>query len=86
MMFGGNIPLANTSKGQLQALDYNENVFVIIAHDSTVRDSVEHFTKGLKSWKTKGWENKLKWAFFRDLEPYWKSQGIQYDTGHSMSH
>ncbi|KAI1623491.1 beta-lactamase-like protein [Exophiala viscosa] len=77
MTFGGDIPLANKTKGHLQQLDCDENVFVIIAHDSTVRDGVEHFPKTLNQWKEKGWGKKLKWAFFRDLEPYWKSQDIQ---------
>ncbi|KAK4940773.1 hypothetical protein LTR10_019166 [Elasticomyces elasticus] len=77
MTFGGDIPLANITKGHLQQLDCNEDVFVIIAHDSTVRDGVEHFPNSLNQWKAEGWGKNLKWAFFRDLEPYWKSQDVQ---------
>ncbi|KAH8897967.1 metallo-beta-lactamase superfamily protein [Thozetella sp. PMI_491] len=74
--FGLDIPLATHTVGKLQELDCLENVFVIIAHDSTVRDGVPHFPESLNAWKEKGWGDKLKWAFFRDLDTYWKSQGL----------
>ncbi|CAO2657469.1 Nn.00g035950.m01.CDS01 [Neocucurbitaria sp. VM-36] len=76
MTFGHDIPLATHTMGWLQELDCNEDIFVIIAHDSTVRDGVEHFPKSLNDWKAKGWGRSLKWAFFRDMEPYWKEQGV----------
>lgn len=76
LTFGLDIPLATKTVGFLQELDCNEDVFVIIAHDSTVRDGVAHFPTSLNDWKTKGWGKGLKWAFFRDLESYWKSQGL----------
>lgn len=75
MCFGHDIPRARKTRDQLQELDCDENVFVIIAHDATVRDGVDHFPLGLNDWKKKGWGNRVKWAFFRDLEPYWDSQG-----------
>ncbi|KIV94080.1 hypothetical protein PV10_05236 [Exophiala mesophila] len=74
MTFGHDVPLATKTMRQLQELDCDENVFVIIAHDSTVRDGVDHFPKSLNDWKAKGWGKALKWAFLRDLEPYWKSK------------
>ncbi|KAJ9634498.1 hypothetical protein H2199_008955 [Coniosporium tulheliwenetii] len=76
MTFGHDIPLATKTMGQLQELDCDENIFVIIAHDSTVRDGVDLFPKSLNSWKEKGWGKSLKWAFFRDLEVYWKEKGV----------
>lgn len=51
MTFGYDIPLANETKTKLQELDCNEDVFVIIAHDSTVRDYVPHFPAALNEWK-----------------------------------
>jgi glyoxylase-like metal-dependent hydrolase (beta-lactamase superfamily II) len=72
MTFGHDIPLARKTATWLQELDASERIFVIIAHDSTVRDGVEHFPQSLNEWKAKGWGRSLKWAFFRDLEPYWK--------------
>lgn len=76
MTFGHDIPLAQNTATWLQELDADERIFVIIAHDSTVRDGVDHFPKSLNSWKAKGWGKSLKWAFFRDLEVYWKQQGV----------
>lgn len=75
MTFGHDIPLATKTAGFLQQLDCNENVFTIIAHDSAVRDGVDHFPKSLNAWKEKGWGENLKWAFLRDLEPYFKFCG-----------
>jgi hypothetical protein len=76
MTFGLDIPLATKTVGQLQEFDCDENIFVVIAHDSTVRDGVPHFPESLNSWKENGWGGKLKWAFLRDLETYWKSKGL----------
>jgi hypothetical protein len=76
MTFGHDIPLARNTATWLQELDADDRVFVILAHDSTVRDGVEHFPKSLNDWKAKGWGRTLKWAFFRDLEPYWRKHGI----------
>ncbi|KAI1880418.1 hypothetical protein JX265_002039 [Neoarthrinium moseri] len=74
--FGLDIPLATNTVGKLQELDCLDNVFVVIAHDSTVRDGVPHFPESLNDWKDKGWGEKVRWAFFRDLEQYWKSKGL----------
>lgn len=74
--FGHDIPLATNTTTWLQELDADERVFVIIAHDSTVRDGVDHFPKSLNGWKANGWGRSLKWAFFRDLEVYWKQKGV----------
>jgi glyoxylase-like metal-dependent hydrolase (beta-lactamase superfamily II) len=76
MTFGLDVPLATKTTGQLQELDCLDNVFVIIAHDSTVRDGVPHFPHSLNAWKEKGWGEALKWRFLRDLEPYWRSEGL----------
>ncbi|KAF2715355.1 metallo-beta-lactamase superfamily protein [Pleomassaria siparia CBS 279.74] len=76
MTFGHDIPLATNTMGWLQELDCDDNIFVIIAHDSTVRDGVEQFPKTLNHWKEKSWGRSLKWAFFRDLENYWKEKGV----------
>lgn len=76
MTFGLDIPLAKNTVRQLQQFDCHEDVFVIIAHDNTVRDGVPHFPASLNAWKEQGWGQKLKWAFLRDLESYWKSKGL----------
>lgn len=51
MTFGSDIPLATDTVGSLQELDCLGDVFVIIAHDSTVRDGVPHFPHSLNDWK-----------------------------------
>lgn len=76
MCFGHDVPRARETRDQLQELDCNEDIFVIIAHDATVRDAVDHFPLSLNDWKKKGWGKDVKWTFFRDLEPYWRAKGL----------
>lgn len=76
MTFGHDIPLAQHTATSLQELDADNRIFVIVAHDSTVRDGVDHFPKSLNDWKSKGWGKSLKWAFLGDLKVYWKQKGI----------
>ncbi|KAL6708928.1 hypothetical protein ACN47E_002335 [Coniothyrium glycines] len=86
MTFGHDIPLAQNTARWLQELDADEKIFVIIAHDLTVRDGVDHFPKSLNDWKSRGWGQSLKWAFFRDLESYWKQSGIsEADSPYNMT-
>jgi len=59
--------------GHMQEFDVNDSIFVIIAHDRDVRDLVPHFPAQLNDWKEQGYAKKLKWAFLRDLDAYWKS-------------
>ncbi|KAK2760490.1 metallo-beta-lactamase superfamily protein [Colletotrichum kahawae] len=74
--FGLDLPQAQRTIEHLQELDCNENVFVIVAHDSTVRDCVPQFPASLNDWKTEGWGQRVRWAFLGDLELYWKSKGL----------
>jgi glyoxylase-like metal-dependent hydrolase (beta-lactamase superfamily II) len=76
MTFGLDVPLANRTKSMLEDLDCDENVFVIIAHDTTVRDGVPHFPASLNEWKERGWGRDLKWAFLRDLKHCWDSNEV----------
>ena len=73
MTFGLDISLANRTKLMLEDLDCDEKVFVIIAHDSTVRDGVPHFPASLNDWKERGWGRDVKWTFQRDLKHCWDS-------------
>ncbi|VZI07781.1 unnamed protein product [Fusarium fujikuroi] len=54
LTFGLDLELASKTTKQLQELDCNENIFVVVAHDSTVRDGVPHFPKSLNDWKERG--------------------------------
>lgn len=76
MTFGLDPALATRTVGWLQELDCREDVFVIIAHDSTVRDAAPHFPQTLNQWRAEGLGARLKWTFLRYLEPYWKSKGV----------
>lgn len=76
LTFGHDIPLARKTAIWLQELDADERIFVIIAHDATVRDGVEHFPSTINDWKARGWGTALKWAFLRDLQTYWMSKGV----------
>lgn len=80
MCFGHDIPLAVKTKDSLQELDCDESVFVIVAHDSSVRDKVDHFPKSLNDWKAMNWASDVKWAFLSDLKSYWQSKGLGTDT------
>jgi glyoxylase-like metal-dependent hydrolase (beta-lactamase superfamily II) len=72
--FGHDIPLAMQTRDHLQELDCDDNVFVIIAHDATVRDAVDHFPKSINDWKERGWARDTKWAFFKDFQHHWELQ------------
>ena len=76
MTFGADIPLATRTVGKLQELDCLENVLVVIAHDSSIRDRAPHFPESLNGWKANGLGERVRWAFFRDLEHYWREKGL----------
>lgn len=77
--YGHDIPLALRTIAKLQELDVDENILVIIAHDKFARDLVDHFPLPLNPWKERGWGAKLRWAFLKDFEPYWRSKGVVQD-------
>jgi hypothetical protein len=76
MTFGLDIPLATKTVGVLQELDCNDNVMVVIAHDSYARDYLPQFPLSLNSWKEKGLGKKIRWSFLRDLKVYWESKEL----------
>lgn len=71
MTYGLDIPLATTTRNALQELDCLNNVFVIIAHDASIRDGVKHFPHTLNNWMADGLGQKLRWDFLRELEFHW---------------
>ena len=76
LCFGGDIPLARRTVGELQELDCRDDIFVIIAHDKAVRDGVPHFPESLNNWSEKGWGKDLRWSFLGELRRYWESKGL----------
>lgn len=76
MTFGLDIPLAKKTVKCLQEIDCDDNVLVIIAHDSVVRDAAPHFPASLNDWKARGLGTKVRWSFLRDLAGYWREKGL----------
>lgn len=76
MTFGHDIPLATNTVGWLQELDCNDDVFVIVAHDFHVERVVDHFPHSLNAWKEKGWGKQTRWAWLKELKPYFDSKGL----------
>lgn len=54
---------------KLQAFDVDERIFMASAHDLGLRDVIEYFPdKTMDEWRQKGWKEKARWLFLRDLE------------------
>lgn len=52
---------------KIQQLDGQESVFVVMAHDLSIRDTIPLFPKRINRWKTSGIKGDSRWAFCRDL-------------------
>ncbi|CZT12469.1 uncharacterized protein RCO7_07698 [Rhynchosporium graminicola] len=52
---------------KIQELDGLESVFVVMAHDSSIRETIPLFPKKINSWKMSGVKGDTRWAFCRDL-------------------
>lgn len=51
----------------MQAFDADDDIFVIMAHDSSLMDVVDFFPKSANNFKNKGWKEKGRWAFLKDF-------------------
>lgn len=72
----------------LQEFDAADNVFVIIAHDSTLLEKeagIEFFPKGtLNGWREKNLAEKVRWMFLKDFAvaaEEGKTQGTEMEEG-----
>ena len=66
--FGHNMEEVLTTIGNIQQYDGDENVFVILAHDPSVRSSeVPFFPEPINDWKQKGLGQKLKWVWVGEV-------------------
>jgi hypothetical protein len=59
---------------KLIRLDANENVFTIIARNTTIVDLLEYYPASANDWKAKGWGMAARWQFLRDWERAVKAQ------------
>jgi glyoxylase-like metal-dependent hydrolase (beta-lactamase superfamily II) len=61
------IDAANESISKLQDIDGMDEVLVVIAHDTSLRDVVDFFPKYADSFLEKGWAKKGRWLFLKDF-------------------
>ncbi|KAH8587096.1 beta-lactamase-like protein [Bisporella sp. PMI_857] len=61
---------AQISVNSLQEFDGNENILVILGHDTALKDITDVFPKGTaNNWKEKGWKDRFAWNFLNELRP-----------------
>jgi glyoxylase-like metal-dependent hydrolase (beta-lactamase superfamily II) len=61
-------PLALKTIEQLKALDADERILVLIAHDPAILEVCTLFPEGnANEWFEKGWKAKLRWRFLEEL-------------------
>lgn len=48
-------------------LDAADNIFVILAHDESIRDHIDLFPKAINDWKAKGLRSATRWLFCKDF-------------------
>jgi hypothetical protein len=49
--------------------DAHPDVLVVIAHDTSLQDTIELFPASLNQWKEKGWKERVIWAFLEEDGP-----------------
>lgn len=52
---------------KIQELDALDSVFVVMAHDSSLRDKMPLFPEKINGWRTSGIKVQSRWLFCRDL-------------------
>lgn len=60
----------NAARGTVEAIqkfDSDPRVFVIAAHDMSLRDILEYFPRTANEWRENGWKEKGYWLFLRDF-------------------
>ncbi|KAJ7695487.1 hypothetical protein B0H17DRAFT_930768 [Mycena rosella] len=62
-------PTARASIEKMGSFDANADVFVVLAHDSSLMSVVEPFPALMDDWKAKGWKNLVTWAFLDEKNP-----------------
>ncbi|KAH0593197.1 hypothetical protein MHUMG1_08919 [Metarhizium humberi] len=53
---------------KIKELDALDNVFVILAHDNTLRGNVNFYPLTINDWRAKGYGKKTRWLFCKELE------------------
>jgi hypothetical protein len=59
-----------------------EQVFVILAHDDAMRETIDFFPRDVNNWKERGWGDVTRWVFLRDFKEAVIEKGYDgVDTG-----
>ncbi|KAL6252643.1 hypothetical protein RBB50_000362 [Rhinocladiella similis] len=66
--FGHNMEEVMTTIGHVQECDGDDNVFVILAHDPSLRaPSVPMFPNSINDWKSRGLGTELRWTWIGEI-------------------
>ena len=66
--FGHNMPQVLETIEKMEQLDGDDKVFVILAHDATLRcPDVAFFPKAINDWKARGLGQQLRWDWIGDI-------------------
>ncbi|SPQ24134.1 2b39dff3-ee1e-4787-827f-2a7d9516924a [Thermothielavioides terrestris] len=52
---------------KITELDANDNVFVILAHDESLRGHIDLFPQAINDWKARGLRPRTRWLFCKDF-------------------
>jgi hypothetical protein len=63
-----NIDEARATIKAVQRFDADENIFVVAAHDASIRGILDLFPKMANDWKAKELKKKGRWLFLSDFE------------------
>lgn len=53
---------------KIKVLEGSGKVFVILAHDATLRGHVDFYPEKINDWKQKGYDSRTRWLFSKDLK------------------
>ncbi|KAJ5363635.1 N-acyl homoserine lactonase AttM [Penicillium cataractarum] len=67
-MIFSNPDIAEETIEKLQEADAKGNIFVVIAHDSHLKGTVDFFPKYANDFLRQGWDVKTKWKFLSDFK------------------
>lgn len=59
---------ATDSMRKMTAFDANDDVLVLMAHDSEIKGVLDFWPEKINNWKSKGWKSALRWAFLGDFK------------------
>ncbi|RSM19625.1 hypothetical protein CDV31_001512 [Fusarium ambrosium] len=71
-----NVAEAEKSVGKVIELDARDDVFVVVAHDSSLLDVIDFFPDKVNDWKENGWKDKSRWRFLKDFHAAVEAQSV----------